>query len=147
MNSGAHLGHSSNEWFPYNAPFIFGERNGGHVIDLNHMYAQYRRSLKFVFDVLRSGGSVCFVATDPDIARILAASLGGLPGKISFLTRWFPGTLTNWSSIFDFVTRAKNNPELVSYKKNPKNHRRWQALKGLQNLTDKPDSLFKYIRS
>jgi ribosomal protein S2 len=57
------------------------------------------------------------------------------------LTRWFPGTLTNWPSIFDFISRVKNNPELISETKHPKNFRRWQALKGLQTLKSRPDIL------
>lgn len=60
--------------------------------------------------------------------------------KVGFLTRWFPGTLTNWDSIFDFVSRVKNNPEIVSMS-NPKNYRRWQVLKGLQTLDKRPDIL------
>jgi len=68
------------------------------------------------------------------------AVLGGFKYNVGYLTRWFPGTLTNWDSIFDFVSRVKVNPGLVS-RNNPKNFRRWQVLKGLQNLTSRPDIL------
>ena len=78
--------------------------------------------------------------TNPDIERLLSVCLGPLfKGNIGYLSRWFPGTLTNWGSIFDFVARVKKNPELASFHKNPKNFRRWQALKGLQNLNSRPD--------
>ena len=68
------------------------------------------------------------------------AVLGGFKSKVGYLTRWFPGTLTNWDSIFDFVCRVKANPGLAA-RNNPKNFRRWQVLKGLQNLTSRPDIL------
>jgi ribosomal protein S2 len=92
-----------------------------HILDLNQTYLQFRLALKFLFFVAKSGGSVCFVATNPDIARILSVSIGHRFNNVGFLTRWFPGTLTNWSSVFDFISRAKENPELVSFQKNPKN--------------------------
>lgn len=88
-----------------------------------------------------AGGSVCFIATDPDVARLLKVCLGNSPKNVGLVTRWFPGTLTNWSSIFGFVARAKENPELVSFRKSPKNFRRWQSLQGLQNLNSCPDVL------
>jgi ribosomal protein S2 len=47
--------------------------------------------------------------------------------------------LTNWSSVFDFVARVKSNKDLASFKKKPKNWRRWQILQGLQNLDTRPD--------
>jgi len=80
------------------------------------------------------------LASDPDVARILKAVLGGSNSQVGFLTQWFPGTFTNWDSIFDFVNRAKKNPTIVS-RANPKNFRRWQALKGLQHFTKRPDIL------
>lgn len=78
------------------------------------------------------------MASDPDVSRILIASLKGSKHRVGFLNEWFPGTFTNWDSIFDFVCRVKVNPSLVS-RENPKNFRRWQALKGLQYLTKRPD--------
>ena len=141
LSAGVHLGHSVQEWFPGNAPFIHGERHGMHVLDLNNTYASFQRSLKFLKGVSSAGGSVCFIATDPDIARLLKVCLGEYPKNVGLVTRWFPGTLTNWSSIFGFVARAKEDPDLVSFRKSPKNFRRWQALKGLQNLTSCPDVL------
>lgn len=141
LSAGVHLGHPAQEWFPGNSPFIYGERHGLHILDLNNTYTAFQRSLKFLQDVTLAGGSVCFIATDPDVARLLKVCLGDSPKNVGLVTRWFPGTLTNWSSIFGFIARAKENPEFVSFRKSPKNFRRWQALKGLQNLTGRPDVL------
>lgn len=102
---------------------------------------QQRLALKFLSGVVANGGSICFVATNPDIARILSVCVGTSYNNVGFLTRWFPGMLTNWSSVADFIIRAKENPELISLAKNPKNYRRWKVLNGLSRLSSSPDVL------
>lgn len=112
--AGVHFGHRPNELCPINSPFIIGERGGSHIIDLSLTHYELRRALVFIHALVKKGGSVCFVATNPDVARLLAGILSEYNlHSVGILTRWFPGLLTNWDTVFEFVNRVKQDPTMI----------------------------------
>jgi small subunit ribosomal protein S2 len=99
LESGVHFGHRTNRWDPRMKPYIFTERNGIHIIDLQ----QTVQSLKQAYDLIRNtvaeGGTVLFVGTKRQAQETIQmeAERCGMPYVIE---RWLPGTLTNWATIF-----------------------------------------------
>ena len=63
LEAGAHFGHQTHRWNPRMAPYIFGERNGVHIIDLSQSVPLLARALQFVRDVTAAGGKILFVGT------------------------------------------------------------------------------------
>ncbi|KAJ2843588.1 hypothetical protein IWW36_005509, partial [Coemansia brasiliensis] len=98
MAAGMHLGHSSGLWNPMNLPFIFGERQGIHIINLEHSMAALRRAAQFVKQVAYHGGLVLFVGTRRE-HRQLAIDAALECDQYFVAGRWVPGTITNQKSL------------------------------------------------
>ena len=98
LESGVHFGHRTNRWDPRMKPYIFTERNGIHIIDLQ----QTVQRLSIAYDVVRQtvadGGTILFVGTKRQAQETIQteAERCGMPYVIE---RWLPGTLTNWMTI------------------------------------------------
>jgi small subunit ribosomal protein S2 len=98
MEAGVHFGHQTHRWNPKMKPFIFGDRNGIYIIDLEKTVLYTQNAVKFVKDVVADGGKVLFVATKKQSKLIAkeAAARANMP----FVTeRWLGGTLTNFLTI------------------------------------------------
>ena len=98
LEAGVHFGHQTRRWNPKMAPYIFGERNGIHIIDLRKTLEEVRKAHAFVRDLAAAGGTVLFVGTKKQAQpAILAAALhAGMP-YVNF--RWLGGMLTNFKTI------------------------------------------------
>ncbi|KAJ2452314.1 hypothetical protein GGF42_004054 [Coemansia sp. RSA 2424] len=94
MAAGMHLGHSASLWNPMNLPYIFGEREGVHIINLEHTMAALRRAAHFVENVAYNGGLVLFVGTRKDHQQ-LAVDAALHSEQYFVMGKWLPGTLTN----------------------------------------------------
>ncbi|KAJ1899920.1 hypothetical protein LPJ66_001813 [Kickxella alabastrina] len=94
MAAGMHLGHSASLWNPMNLPYIFGEREGIHVINLEVTMAALRRSAHFVRQVAYHGGLVLFAGARKD-HRQMAVDAALLAEQYFVTGKWIPGTLTN----------------------------------------------------
>jgi len=99
LESGVHFGHRTNRWDPRMKPFIFTERNGIHIIDLQQTVQCLQRAYDLIRDTAAAGGTVLFVGTKRQAQETIQmeAERCGMPYVIE---RWLPGTLTNWSTIF-----------------------------------------------
>ncbi|KAJ1955838.1 hypothetical protein GGI12_005463 [Dipsacomyces acuminosporus] len=98
MAAGMHLGHSASLWNPLNLPHIFGERQGVHIINLEHTMAALRRAAQFVKSVAYHGGIILFVGTRKDQQQLAVDA--ALHSNQYFVTgKWVPGTLTNPQSL------------------------------------------------
>jgi len=99
LESGVHFGHRTNRWNPKMKPFIFTERNGIHIIDLQQTVQSLHIAYDLIRDCVAKGGTVLFVGTKRQAQETiqLEAERCGMPYVIE---RWLPGTLTNWSTIF-----------------------------------------------
>jgi len=99
LESGVHFGHRTNRWNPKMKPYIFTERNGIHIIDLQQTVQHLQSSYNLIRDTVANGGTVLFVGTKRQAQEPIQmeAERCGMP----YVTeRWLPGTLTNWSTIF-----------------------------------------------
>ena len=112
LEAGVHFGHQTRRWHPSMKPFIYGERNGVHIIDLQHTLPRFRDALGFVRGTVASGGSVLFVSTKRQAQEIIAeqARACGMP----FVhRRWLGGMLTNFRTIRRGIERYKELNELL----------------------------------
>ena len=98
LDAGVHFGHLTRKWNPKMAPYIFMERNGIHIIDLNKTMDCLDRASYALKNVVRSGRKVMFVATKKQAKELLAEEATRL--RMPFVTeRWLGGMLTNFATI------------------------------------------------
>ena len=110
IEAGSHFGHQTHRWNPRMKPYIFGARNGIHIIDLSQTVPLMARALDFVNQTARSGGKVLFVGTKrqaQDAIREAALS----SGQHFVNHRWLGGMLTNWKTISQSIKRLKTLDE------------------------------------
>jgi small subunit ribosomal protein S2 len=99
LESGVHFGHRTNKWDPRMKPYIFTERNGIHIIDLQQTVKALNNSYNIVRDCVMNGGTVLFVGTKRQAQETVReeAIRAGMP----YVTeRWLGGMLTNWNTMF-----------------------------------------------
>jgi len=98
LESGVHYGHQCRRWNPKMAKYIFGSRNGIHIIDLQQTVTAFKKACDFLESVTASGGHVLFVGTKRQSREILAQE--ALRSKQYFVNhRWLGGTLTNFQTV------------------------------------------------
>jgi small subunit ribosomal protein S2 len=98
LDAGVHFGHLTRKWDPRMAPYIFMEKNGIHIIDLNKTLASLSEAQNAIRGVVRSGRKVMFVATKKQAQEIVSEEARRL--KMPFVTdRWLGGMLTNFATI------------------------------------------------
>ncbi len=136
LEAGVHFGHTTRRWNPKMRPYIFGERNNVHIIDLEQTVPLLHRALEAVRDVAAGGGRVLFVGTKRQAADVLAESAARC-GQYYVNHRWLGGMLTNWKTISNSIKRLKvledqlGQEEAVGLTK--------KELLGLQRERDKLD--------
>ncbi|MDT8758080.1 30S ribosomal protein S2 [Sphingomonas psychrotolerans] len=113
LESGAHFGHQTHRWNPKMKPYIFGERNGVHIIDLSQTVPLFARALEFVSSTVASGGKVLFVGTKRQAQEPIAEA-ARRAGQHFVNHRWLGGMLTNWKTISNSIKRLKTLEEQLS---------------------------------
>ncbi|WP_095011883.1 30S ribosomal protein S2 [Tsuneonella mangrovi] len=113
IEAGAHFGHQTHRWNPRMKPYIFGARNGVHIIDLSQTVPLMARALEFVQDTVRSGGKVLFVGTKRQAQEPIAQAARA-SGQHFVNHRWLGGMLTNWKTISQSIKRLKTLEEQLS---------------------------------
>ncbi|MFN6934441.1 MAG: 30S ribosomal protein S2, partial [Tsuneonella sp.] len=113
IEAGAHFGHQTHRWNPRMKPYIFGARNGVHIIDLSQTVPLMARALDFIQDTVRSGGKVLFVGTKRQ-AQDPIAEAARRSGQHFVNHRWLGGMLTNWKTISGSIRRLKTLEEQLS---------------------------------
>ncbi|MGE0569257.1 MAG: 30S ribosomal protein S2 [Bacteroidia bacterium] len=104
LEAGAHFGHLKSKWNPAMAPYIFAEKNGIHIIDLNKTVAKVDECANALKQIARSGKKILFVATKKQAKDIVAAKVKEV--NMPYVTeRWPGGMLTNFSTIRKTVRR------------------------------------------
>jgi len=106
LEAGVHFGHQTHRWNPRMAPYIFGDRNGVHILDLSQTAPMFARALQFVRDITASGGRVLFVGTKRQAQDAVAESARRC-GQHYVNHRWLGGMLTNWKTISGSIRRLK----------------------------------------
>lgn len=98
LDAGVHFGHLTRKWDPRMAPYIFMERNGIHIIDLNKTLACLDEALEAVKDIVRQNKRIMFVATKKQAKELVASEAARL--KMPYVTeRWLGGMLTNFATV------------------------------------------------
>ncbi len=111
LESGVHFGHRTNKWDPRMKPYIFTERNGIHIIDLQQTVKLLNQAYNVIRDTVTNGGTVLFVGTKRQAQETIAeeAIRCGMP----YVTeRWMGGMLTNWSTMYQRIQELERLEKL-----------------------------------
>ena len=135
LEAGVHFGHTTRRWNPRMAPYLFGERNGIHIIDLEQTVPMLHRALEQVREVAQNRGRVLFVGTKRQATDIVKEAATRCAQN--FVNhRWLGGMLTNWKTISNSIRRLKQLEELL---KEENVGLTKKELLGLQRERDKLD--------
>jgi len=153
LESGVHFGHRTQRWNPKMKPFIFTERNGIHILDLQQTIARLEQAYNLVRDTVADGGTLLFVGTKKQAQENLANAAQGC--KMPYVNvRWLGGTLTNWQTIKQRISylleleqrRDTGDFERLTKKEALKLEQLIEKLNrrlgGLKNMTRVPDLMF-----
>ena len=113
LDAGCHFGHQAHRWNPKMKPYIFGERNGIHILDLSQTVPLLARALDFIGQTVAGGGKVLFVGTKRQ-AQEPIADAARQSGQHYVNHRWLGGMLTNWKTISGSIKRFKTLEEQLS---------------------------------
>lgn len=153
LESGVHFGHRTNKWDPRMKPYIFTERNGIHIIDLQQTVKLLNQAYSTVRDTVTAGGTVLFVGTKRQAQETVAeeANRCGMP----YVTeRWMGGMLTNWDTIYkriqelERLEKVRDSEEINHLTKKEgllierEITRLTTRLSGTRNMKRRPDLLF-----
>lgn len=152
LEAGVHYGHQTQRWNPRMAEFIYGERNGIHIVDLTQTVPMLDAALQVVRDTVARGGRVLFVGTKRQASKAVAEA-AEKSAQYYMNHRWLGGTLTNWKTVSQSISRLKNIDEVLASgaegltKKERLHMEREQAklqasLGGIREMGGLPDLLF-----
>ena len=153
LETGVHFGHRTRRWHPKMKPYIFTERNGIHILDLQQTIVILHEIYELVRDTVADGGTVLFVGTKRQAQDIIAqeATRAGMPAVNQ---RWLGGTLTNWTTIrqridhLEKLEKRRDDGEFDGLKKKEllmverEIDRLNLRLGGIRNMKKLPDLLF-----
>jgi small subunit ribosomal protein S2 len=153
LEAGVHFGHQTKRWNPKMKEYIFGERNGIYIIDLQKTLKMFKEASKFVQDLAAEGKIVLFVGTKRQAQDAIAEEATKC-GGFYINQRWLGGLLTNWVTVQKSVKRLKELDEMATdgrYELLPKKEviklererKHLQAnLAGIKNMSRLPDAIF-----
>jgi small subunit ribosomal protein S2 len=153
LEAGVHFGHQTRRWNPKMKEYIFGERNGIHIIDLQKTLKMFREASRFVNDLSAQGRTVLFVGTKRQAQEAVAEEAKRC-GAFFVNHRWLGGTLTNWATLQKSIKRLKLLKAMhedgrindLSKKEKARLGREMkhlnQNLEGIENMASLPDAMF-----
>ena len=153
LEAGVHFGHQTGRWNPKMAPFIYGARNGVHILDLAQTVTRLNDATEFASELSASGQQVLFVGTKRQAQDVIRneADRANMPYVV---TRWLGGTLTNFQTIrkrVDYMIELERReeagqldllPKKEALKLRDKLTRLHRYLRGLRDMTSLPGALF-----
>jgi len=153
LEAGVYFGHQTKRWNPRMKEYIFGERNGIYIIDLQKTLKMFKEASKFVQELAAAGKLVLFVGTKRQAQDAIAEEAGRC-GMFYVNQRWLGGLLTNWVTVQKSVKRLKELDDMATdgrYELLPKKEviklererKHLQAnLAGIKNMSRLPDAIF-----
>ncbi len=153
LEAGVHFGHQAHRWNPKMSEYIFGTRNNIHIIDLAQSVPMLHRALQAVSDTVANGGRILFVGTKRQ-AQDAIAEAAKRSAQYYVNSRWLGGTLTNWKTISQSISRLRKLEEMLSsgeamgYTKKERltlqreRDKLDRALGGIKDMGGLPDLLF-----
>jgi small subunit ribosomal protein S2 len=153
LEAGVHFGHQTRRWNPKMKEYIFGERNGIHIIDLQKTLKLFREASRFVGELSASGKTLLFIGTKRQAQESVAEEANRC-GMFYVNHRWLGGTLTNWATLQKSIKRLKTLKAMtedgrmaqLSKKEAARLDRELKHLKqnlsGVENMSALPDAMF-----
>ncbi len=153
LEAGVHFGHQTRRWHPKMAPYIFGQRNGIHIIDLQKTLKMANEAYQFMHALAAAGGRVLYVGTKRQ-ARDAIREEAGRGGQFFVNHRWLGGTLTNFATVQQSVRKMKDLQrqkeegvlEMMTKKEGLQLERSLEKLErslgGIRDMLTLPDCLF-----
>ncbi len=152
LEAGVHFGHQTQRWNPRMGPFIYGARNGIHIMDLTQTVPLLDQALKAVYDTVAKGGRILFVGTKRQAAGPVSEAAEKC-AQYYMNHRWLGGTLTNWQTVSQSINRLKaidekmeNGAEGLTKKERLGMEREQSKLQaslgGIREMGGVPDLLF-----
>ena len=153
LEAGVHFGHQTRRWNPKMKEYIFGERNGIHIIDLQKTLKLFREASRFVSGLASQGKTLLFVGTKRQ-AQEAVSEEAQRSGMFYVNHRWLGGTLTNWATLQKSIKRLKTLKAMIedgrmaelSKKESARLERELkhlrQNLSGVENMASQPDAMF-----
>ena len=114
LEAGVHYGHQTARWNPKMGEYIYGDRNGIHILDLTQTVPLLDTALKLVRDTVARGGRILFVGTKRQAQKSVAEAAEKC-AQYYMNHRWLGGTLTNWKTISNSIQRLKQIDELMAH--------------------------------
>jgi small subunit ribosomal protein S2 len=153
LEAGVHFGHQTKRWNPKMQKYIFGERNGIYIIDLQKTLKKFREAYAYVRDLAASGGTLLFVGTKKQAQESVFEEATRC-GMFYVNHRWLGGTLTNFATIRKSIARLKKLDEMSEtgeYERLPKKEviglereraKLQSALVGIKSMDRLPSAVF-----
>ena len=154
LEAGVHFGHQTSRWNPKMKPYIFGARNGIHIIDLQQTVSMFKEVETVVRDLVAAGGHILFLGTKKQAQEAIKEEAERC-GMFYVHNRWLGGTLTNFSTIRQSIERLRkleemeNDPKIIEAltKKEMLGLKREkekleQSLGGIKGMRKLPDAIF-----
>jgi small subunit ribosomal protein S2 len=153
LDAGVHFGHQTRRWNPKMKPFIFGEKNGIHIVNLQKTAIQLTRATEFVSQAVARGEKVLFVGTKKQASDIVS-DFARAAGQFHVTNRWLGGMLTNFRTVKGSIDRlnklekdlAEGKLDALSKKEKAGIEREIEKLKnslgGIQEMSQPPGILF-----
>ena len=114
LEAGVHYGHQTARWNPKMGEYIYGDRNGIHILDLTQTVPLLDSALKLVRDTVAKGGRILFVGTKRQAQKSIAEAAEKC-AQYYMNHRWLGGTLTNWKTISQSIQRLKQIDEMMAH--------------------------------
>ncbi|MCB1721693.1 MAG: 30S ribosomal protein S2 [Alphaproteobacteria bacterium] len=154
LEAGVHFGHHTRRWNPKMREYIFGVRNGVHIIDLQQTTPLLNEALKAVRDIVANGGRVLFVGTKRQ-ARDKIAESAKRCGQFYVNHRWLGGMMTNWQTITGSINRLREVQDILGSNEQRAGRTKKEilmltrerdklelSLGGIKDMGGQPDALF-----
>jgi small subunit ribosomal protein S2 len=153
LEAGVHFGHQTKRWNPKMKPYIFGSRNGIHIIDLQHTVRLFNRAYNFIVNTIAGGGTLLFVGTKKQAQEVIQQE--ALRAGQYFVThRWLGGTLTNFRTVKGSIERLRALEKMAEdgtfdrlgkkevLTRMREREKLEKALGGIKNLSDVPSAIY-----
>jgi small subunit ribosomal protein S2 len=153
LESGVHFGHQTRRWNPKMKRYIYGARNGIYIIDLHQTIKLFEDALNYVHKLIEDGGNILFVGTKKQ-AQAAIKEAAERSGQYFVSERWLGGTLTNWNTIQQRVSRLKELdrmeeegyfdrlPKKEAIKRRQERDELERFLGGIRNMSAMPTAMF-----
>jgi len=152
LEAGVHFGHQTHRWNPKMRNYIYGSRNGIHIIDLSQTVPLLHQALVAVADTVAKGGRVLFVGTKRSASE-LVADAAKRSAQYYVNSRWLGGTLTNWKTISHSIKTLRTTDDVLGKEHSGLTKREMlemtrtkekldKALGGIKDMGGVPDLLF-----